>query len=195
MKRADRRPMLIDGAIHVIANEGLDKATTKRIGDFTDTNEVYIYRCFESKEDMLVQTFHFLDDELISTLKSNISVMYVADLDFDLRARLFFDSIWKFLLGNKDKCLAFIRLYYSPYYMNYSYDTHQEKYAPIIEQFKLVFMEESNVTMILNHILTTMLVFAINVFNGAVPDNEDTAEHVFRLIHASVSQYLKRKES
>ena len=79
--------------------------------------------------------------------------------------------------------------------MNYSYEVHRKKYAPVLEKFKLVFMEEANVSMIMNHILTTSLVFAVNVFTGAVPNNEDTAEHVFRVIHASVSQYLKRKDS
>ena len=195
MKRDETRLKLIEGTIHVIANEGLDKATTKRIGTFTDINEAYIYRCFEDKEDMLVQTFNFVDDELLSAIMENLSVMYLTELDFNLRARLFFDSIWKFMLDNKDNCLAFIRLYYSPYFMNYSYEVHCKKYAPVLEKFKLVFMEEANVAMIMNHILTTSLVFAVNVFTGAVPNNEDTTEHVFRVIHASVRQYLKRKES
>ena len=48
--------------------------------------------------------------------------------------------------------------------------------------------------MILNHILATMLDFAVKVFDGAVPDDEDTAEHVFRLVYFSVRQYFKREE-
>ena len=52
MKPDDIRQWLIDGTISVIANDGLDKATTKQIGIETALNEVYIYRCFSGKEDM-----------------------------------------------------------------------------------------------------------------------------------------------
>lgn len=42
MKQDDLRVALIDGAIHVIAQNGLDKATTKAIGTATGINEGYI---------------------------------------------------------------------------------------------------------------------------------------------------------
>jgi hypothetical protein len=48
--------------------------------------------------------------------------------------------------------------------------------------------------MLLNHILNVMLDFAVKVFDGAVSDSDDTAEHVFRLIYGSVKQYFREKE-
>lgn len=61
MKQDETRRMLIDGTIHVIARDGLDKATTKQIGLETSINEAYIYRCFAGKEDMFAKTFDALD--------------------------------------------------------------------------------------------------------------------------------------
>lgn len=193
MNRNDIRQRLIDGTIRVIAEGGLDKASTKQIGLTTGVNEAYIYRCFADKDDLFVQTFHFLDDELIGKILENLPVMYVSDVDWDVRCRMFFESVWNFILGGKEKCLAFIRLYYSPYYKKYAYDEHRAKYQPVIDKFQPAFIEEANVRMIFNHILTTMLVFAVNVFDGAIPADEDTAEHVFRVIHASVRQYFKER--
>ena len=46
--------------------------------------------------------------------------------------------------------------------------------------------------MLLNHILATMLDFAIKVYDEALPNNTDTAEHVFRVIYHSVRPYFKR---
>ena len=66
MKQDELRRRLIDGTIHVIAQDGLDKATTKQIGIETSINQAYIYRCFENKEDMLKKTFEELDDELVA---------------------------------------------------------------------------------------------------------------------------------
>lgn len=49
MKQDDTRLKLIDGTTHVIARDGLDKATTKSIGEETSINQAYIYRHFEGK--------------------------------------------------------------------------------------------------------------------------------------------------
>ena len=56
MKQDDLRQALIDGTIHVIAQNGLDKATTKAISNATGINEVYIYRLFENKEKLFEKT-------------------------------------------------------------------------------------------------------------------------------------------
>ncbi len=55
MKQDELRRKLIDGTIQVIAQHGLDKATTKQISLATNINEVYIYRCFKDKEDMFAR--------------------------------------------------------------------------------------------------------------------------------------------
>ena len=193
MKREDTRQRLIDGTIRVIARDGLDKATTKYIGLETSINEVYIYRCFDSKEDLFAKTFAALDEELVEEAMEGISLMATEGLSFRERSWLFFSSVWRFLLGSREKCLTYIRYYYSPYYITRSSEAHRGRYSALEDQFKAMFLEESNVWMIMNHILSTMMVFAIKVFNGDVPDNEDTAEHVFRLIYSSISQYFKKE--
>ena len=194
MKQEELRRKLIDGTIHVIAKEGLDGASTKQIGLATSINEAYIYRCFEDKEDMFAKTFASLDDELVNKAMQHVPVMYMQEMEYEMRCWVFFTSVWKFLLGNRDKCLAFIRYYYSPYFQRYSAEEHKKRYLPLVDKFRDAFRDEANVWMILNHILTTMLDFAVKVYDGAVPDNDDTAEHVFRLIYHSIRQYFKKKE-
>ena len=194
MKQDEVRRKLIDGTIHAIAREGLDKATTKQIGLVTDVNEAYIYRCFADKEDLLVKTFASLDEELVLATTTNFSLLQVEEIDFELRCWAYFHAIWKFLLGNKAKCLAFVQYYYSPYFTKYSAEDHKKRFRPLVEKLQAAFREEANVWMILNHDLTTMLSFAVKVFDDEVPDDEDTAEHVFRLVYASTRQYFKEQE-
>lgn len=194
MKQDETRRRLIDGTIHVIARDGLDKATTKQIGIETSTNEAYIYRCFSDKEDMFAKTFESLDEELVNKAMQHVPVMYMQDMEYEMRCWVFFTSVWRFMLGNKDKCLTFIRYYYSPYFKQYSEESHNRRYMPLVEKFSDAFRDEANVWMLLNHILNVMLDFAVKVFDDAVPDNDDTAEHVFRLVYVSVRQYFKKKE-
>lgn len=196
MKQDEIRRRLIGGTIHVIANEGLDKASTKQIGLATSINEAYIYRCFKDKEDMFSKTFDTLDEELFVTTMQHVEIMYVHSMEYETRCRLYFTAVWKFLLGNRDKCLTYVRYYYSPYFSKLSAETHKKRFAPLIEKFKDAYKIEANVWMILNHILNVMLDFAVKVHNNQMPNNDDYLEHVFRVIYASVKQYFKNsKES
>lgn len=97
-------------------------------------------------------------------------------------------------MDNREKCLAYIRYYYSPYFLKYSIKAHKERFKPLVERFSDAFKPEADVWMILNHILNVMLDFAVKVFNDEMPENDDYTEHVFRVIYASVKQYFKTKK-
>ena len=161
IKRDELRRGLIDGTIRVVAREGLDGASTKQIGLATSINEAYIYRCFKDKEDMLAKTFAFLDDELIEKAMQSVSVMYMKEMDYEMRCWIFFNSVWRFILGNREKCLAYIRYYYSPYFQRYSAEEHKEKYMPLVDKFRDAFHEQANTWMIFNRIMATMLDFSV----------------------------------
>lgn len=190
------RATLIARTIQVIADEGLSKTTTKAIVLGTGINEAYIYRLFNDKSDLLTNAFDVLDNELLEQSLTHFSVMSLPDLDIEARCRLYFQAMWDFLLGNREKCIAYIRYFYSPYFTKHSATTHQERFAPVVEKFRNAFLEEADVWMILNHILNVMLDFAIKVHNGQMPDEDNYSEHVFRVIYVSVKQYFKTsKES
>ena len=196
MSPQDMREKLIERTISVIANEGLDKTTTKAITTGTGINEAYIYRHFSDKTDLLSKTFDKLDDELVAKVAQHLPVMYMQELEYELRCRVFFEAVWKFILGSQEKCLAFIRYYYSPYFTKYSVESHRKRYVPIVEKFKDAFKDEADVWMILNHILNVMLDFAVKVYNGEMPDSDNYSEHVFLVIYRSVEQYFRKsKES
>jgi AcrR family transcriptional regulator len=195
MSPQEMREILIARTTDIIATEGFDKTTTKAITSGTGINEGYIYRLFSNKEDLLAKTFVTLDEELVTLCTDRFSVMELSEVPFRDRCQLYFNAVWRFLLGNRNKCLAYIRYYYSPYFSKYSAFDHKKRYLPLVEKFTPAFRKEANVWMILNHILNTMLDFAVKVYSDAVPDNEDTAEHVFRLVYTSTEQYFNKEES
>lgn len=188
------REALITRAIEVIAAEGLDKTTTKAIVSGTGINEAYIYRQFTNKEELLAKAFDKLDTELFDKCMQHIEVMYMTELDFEFRCRAFFFALWKFLLGNRDKCVAYVRYHYSPYFVRYSLPAHKERYLPLIAKFREAFIEEADVWMVLSHILNVILDFAIKVHNEEMPNSNEYAEHVYRVIYASIEQYFIKTE-
>lgn len=196
MKQDAIRQGLIDGTIYVIARDGLDKASTKLIGQATSINEGYIYRCFEDKEDMFAKVFDTLDEELFAKTMQHAEIMYVREMAYEMRCRVYFAAVWRFLTGNRDKCLTYMQYFYSPYFTRFSAETHKKRFAPLVEKFRDAFKDEADVWMILNHILNVMFDFAVKVHNGQMPGSDDYTEHVFRVVYASVKQYFRNaKES
>ena len=191
MKQDEFRRKLIDGTIFVIAQYGLDKASTKQIGTVTSVNEAYIYRCFKNKEHMFAKAFSNLDEELVSKVMEHVSVMYDTSMEFEKRCRVFFFEVWEFILNNRDRCLAYMQYFYSPYFAMYSAEEHEKRCKPIVEKFCDAFKDEADVWMILNHILNVMLDFAVKVHNNLMPNTEIYAEHVFRVVYRSVEQYFR----
>lgn len=191
MSPKDMRETLIARTIAVIAEKGLDKATTKAITTGTGINEAYIYRHFDDKEHLLSKAFEKLDNELVEVTMQNVTVMYVTEMPFDARCKVFFNAVWDFLLGNREKCLAFIQYYYSPYFGKYSAEDHKRWYEPLVEKFSVAFKEEADVWMILNHILDVMLSFVIKVHTKMMPNTDAYAEQVFNVVYRSVEQYFK----
>lgn len=193
MKQDDLRQALIDGTIHVIAQNGLDKATTKAISNATGINEVYIYRLFENKENLLQRAFEHLDEQLLDKCLLHIDVMYMTEMDYETRCRIYFLAMWRFLVGNKDEILMYIRYYYSPYFQKYSAEIHKQRFLPLVNRFKDAFKDEAAVWLILNHILNVMLDFAVMVHNDEMPTEDNYSEHVFRVIYQSVKQYFRNE--
>ena len=191
MNSQETKDTLMNRTISVIAECGLDHTTTKAITSGTGINEVYIYRYFGSKEALLAKTFDKLDSELVTAIALSLPVMYERSVPYEVRCRRFFDGIWAFLLGNKEKCLAFVRYYYSTYFTKLSVDDHKIRYTPLVNAFSLAFKTEADVWMILNHILNVMLDFAVKVHNGQMSNEDNYVEHVFRVVYVSVQQYFK----
>ena len=189
MKHYDVRSTLIERSIKVVADEGLDKTTTKAIVGDTGINEAYIYKFFKDKDDLLAATFTALDEELFSKILRNISVMYTDDMDFEARCRSFFIDIWRFLLDNRERCITYIRYYNSPYFRKYSLAAHKERFVPVVDKCAATFRQGANVWMILHHVLETMFGFATKIFNGELEDNDDTETHVFLLVYGAVCCY------
>ena len=119
MLQCEMRQKLIDSTIHVVATEGIHRATTKAISTHSSINEAYIYRFFSDKDDMLKEAFTYLDEEMVSAIMRYLPIMETVDIEFKERGRLFFQKLWEFLISNKEKCSFFIKYYYSQHYDSY----------------------------------------------------------------------------
>lgn len=185
------REALKEAAIFIIAEYGLDRVTTKELTAVAKTrNEVYIYRLFHNKHDLLVKMFDMLDRELVCAFATSLDIMRDDDRPYEERARMMFHRLWRFMLGDRHRCLAFLQYYYSPLYVKHSADKHMELYMPLIERFGAMFKPGCNMWRLTNYMLDIMLTMAIKVFRGEIEDTPEIEEKTFLLIYRALYPYL-----
>ncbi len=182
---------LINATIKVIAYEGLEKTTTKAIATTANLNEVYIYRLFGSKEDLLAKSFEVLDNELADNVLKNFGIMCDNNRDFVSKCKELFYKIWDFLLSNQERCVSYIRYYYSSYFRKYSEEIHMKLFAQVIDDMTPAFADANDVVFFLQHFLNTMLDLAIKVFYDFIENSNETCEKAFFVLFSSVKPYLK----
>ena len=194
---AEVKQLLVSNAIRLIAEGGFEKATTKEIthcgGNLPGCkmNEVYIYRLFGSKELVYEAAFFELDKELCKAFLSATEKLGGFENASAEEMYAFFLKAWRFVLRNEERCRCYVRYYYSIYFKDNSYKMHKQNFGEIVGAMAVLFKPEANVSTIMHSVFTTMLDMGIRVYNGELPDNDDTALHVFNVLYCMMMSYFK----
>ena len=191
MKHYDVAKRLIESTINVIAEQGMDKATTKAIAASAGLNEAYIYRNFDDKEVLFQKTFAILDEYLLGINMDQMPALMRTDLSAEEKHWIYFSNVWRSKIDHPNMVKAYIRYLYSPYFLKNSLEDHRKRFAPLIERFSLVFKDGADVWLILHHMLNGAGDFAVRVFHGEAADNSNTSQHVFQVIYNSIHQYFR----
>jgi AcrR family transcriptional regulator len=173
------RQALIKSAIRVVSVQGIQNATTKALSTESGLSEVYIYRHFKSKDDLLEQTFYALDKEQMFVMKNSLKQI---DTTQSVQAgfKILFNNFWKFALGDRDKCSFFIQYYYSSYYLSHSDIERKSIYQPFLDAVAPAFVEGADPWIELNHMYDVAFAKLWRVIRGVLPDTSETEENVYR---------------
>ena len=194
---AEIKEILIENAIHLIAEGGFEKATTKELthcgGNLPNfkMNEVYIYRFFGSKEKLYETAFVRLDTELIQAFKHGVKIIGGFDGECKNKLSKFFALAWQFVLGNEERCRCYVRYYYSIYFNGSSREAHKKLFEGIITEMTPIFKENADVEAILHSVFTAIFDFAIRVYNGELEDSEINRPHIFNVLYCMMATYFK----
>ena len=197
---AEIKELLIKNAIHLIAEGGFEKATTKELthsgGNLPNLkmNQVYIYRFFKSKEELYEAAFIFLDNELYRAFKNGVEIIGGFVGCGKEKLNKFFSMAWQFVMSNEERCRCYVIYYYSNYFKGKSREAHRQLFAGIEEEMTPLFKDEADVNSILHSAFTALFDFAIRVYNGELEDNEINRPHIFNVLYSIMATYFKESE-
>ena len=191
------REILINNTIHLIAEGGFEKATTHAIAfsgvqpSTFKMNEVYIYRFFGGKEKLYAAAFAKLDTEIHLALCGYTDFRPYPEQDVKSQLYEAFLKTWGYILTNEAYCRCYARYYYSVYFKDESFQTHNRLFDGIVERFAPLFKEGTDVKFIMHGVFTTMIDYAVWVHNGDFKSTVNTTEHVFNVTYGMMVTFLK----
>ncbi len=177
------RELFINSAIHVVYRDGLENATTALIAKGVELNEAYIYRCFKNKDDLLAQTFAFIDARFLKFVLDNFAVMQYDGEEYQAKCRALFNKCWDYIMGYPEHVIFYVRYYYSSLFQKFAYDDHMERYAVLIDKMAPACHPSAVVTTVLHHILDTLMGQARKQILHP-EDPEQTKEDTFWLLYS-----------
>lgn len=152
-----QKEALMEAVIKAVATGGMENLTTKEIYNLCGIKEVYIYRYFENKDDMVAKTFAQSDERLLKLVLDNFPIMEYNGIEYEMRCRLLFTKMWEYMMANPERIMFYVRYYYSSAFTKYSYDDHMKRFDVLFEKMKPACHPDANVNTVLHHILDTLL--------------------------------------
>ena len=192
--REEKRSALIESAIQLIGEQGLDRATIPAVCKNAGLNEVYVHRLFGGRTELYHAVFSKLDREFSSFLMRlcNQALPEQAEIRREM-LRGIFDDLWEFTLNRPNRCLTFIRIFYSRYYDDTLQLQRRELYTPVVERLHPYFEENVDCWEILNHVMDFLFCSALRVLREDRINEAHIANQTFSLIFKFL--YLFRENS
>lgn len=185
----EMRYRLKQNAIRIVASEGIEHLTTKKVAQASDLAEVYIYRYFESKTDLLDQCFMEVEKMIGDNLTDIFEAVIQKNMNLDDSAEEFWYMFWKFLMQHPE-CTIFYKRFYNSAYFNqelrdvrrYDFEKLVQKIYRLGERYNVLSESDLDVEMVLKHIIDVTVSYAVKILSEEMPNDEDNIRFIYHMI-------------
>ena len=194
--RPEPETALMDAVVRLVSKNGVENVSTRAIiaeaeGVGTD---VYLYRLFGNKENLLLRTFLREDEKLVDEVMKRSDVLWESSLPSGDRFRHFWHSVWLWLtVAHPETCLFLNRYYYCSFCGEQAKQGHIALCAPLTEKWSPLF-PGVNVGRMLDTAVGMVLATAFQVCSGRMPDDGTAAESGYRMMEGLLSFYRRQTE-
>lgn len=192
----DTRTRIIFAAIKAVRQYGLEGVRIQNVSELAGISSGAIYRHFDSKEQLLVECFTYVDRQVAAIfehLKFNPLMMIVNPMEAIKGLWLPYFRYWT---SHPDETVFYHRFRDSAFFPQYDKSrdvTYFGTFIGMVHVFKKVFpsLDRINQDLLWLHVLTSTVMYAKYVVEGTLPNNKETEDTVFQLLTTGLSGYLK----
>lgn len=184
----ESRALMMNAAMQVVAKYGFEGFTTKKWAASAGVAEGSLYYHFKSKDDLLDDTFIYVDHQ-IADLYQDVREVYREIHDIRTLYEFVMDG-WQrffgFLVQNPETTLFYYRYRTSPRYNQEMQKTQFSYFGDFmnqIDQINMLTEDKSSVDwdILWAYILDTTLTFAFRIVTGGIKESEEAVEQMSSL--------------
>ena len=195
----DTRTRIIAAAIKAVRQYGLEGVRIQNVSELAGISAGAIYRHFEGKDQLLVECFTYVDKQaaaIFEHLKFNPLLMLTDPMG---AVRALWIPYFRFWTSHPDETVFYHRFRDSTFFPKYDKTrdfTYFRSFARMVQLFMRTFpaLERINQDLLWHHVLTSTVMYAKYVVEGAIPNNKETEDTIFQLLSTGLSGYLKPEE-
>lgn len=178
---------------------GLEGVRVQNVSEFAGISPGALYRYFESKEQLLIECFIYVDKQaaaIFDQLQFNPLVMLTDPISA-------VKSLWlpyfRFWTAHPDETVFYFRFRDSAAFPQYD-KAREVNYFGSFVNMVLAFMDAFpglrciNQDVLWLHMLTSTVMYAKYVVEGLLPNDRETEDTVFEFLTVGLSGYLKPKK-
>ena len=192
----DTKTRIILAAIKAVRQYGLEGVRIQNVSELAGVSSGAIYRHFDSKDQLLVECFTYVDRQaaaIFEHLKFNPLTMLT---DSTGAIKGLWLPYFRFWTSHPDETVFYHRFRDSAFFPKYDKSrdvTYFKTFIGMVDAFKRVFpsLNRINQDLLWLDVLTSTVMYAKYVVEGALPNNQETEDTVFQLLTTGLSGYLK----
>lgn len=195
----DARARIISAMIKAVRQYGLEGVRIQNVCDLAEISPGALYRYFEGKEQLLEECFTCVDKQAAAIFE-NLEFKPVTMLVDPMGAvKCLWLPYFRFWVLHPDETIFYHRFRDSAFFPRYDKDrdsSYFQTFGSFVHIFREVFpsLKVINQDILWLHLLTSTVMYAKNVVEGVLPDNQETEDTVFQLLMTGLSGYLRPKK-
>ena len=194
----DTKTRIISATIKAVRQYGLEGMRIQTVSDLAGVSPGALYRHFESKEQLLVDSFIYVDKQaaaIFDHLAFTFSPLTMLTDPVGAVKKLW-QPYFRFWVAHPDETVFYHRFRDSTFFPKYDKVrdvTYFNTFIGMVHLFKEVFpaLDRINQDLLWLHVLTSTVMYAKYVVEGTLPNRPETEDTIFQLLTAGLSGYLK----
>ena len=188
--REKMRLALFESAIKLCAKYGMAGITTRRINEEMNIAQYYLYRVFDSIEDLQEQTFSYVTRSIVCIVLKNIAVCDNCEFTEENEQR-FFEGLWADIKPRGEEFEYFVRYYYNNIFPNdLAIESFKNALEPLLAKSCPFFKNDKNIVRILVYVIENLVKYSLLIKKGEHPDSNEGDGEVYKFLHLALSSQL-----
>ncbi len=195
----DTRIRIIAATFKAVRKYGLDGVRIQNISQFAGLSPGALYRYFESKDELMVESFIYVDKQVASIFDGvEIEPQFIS-ADPVEAVRALWLPYFRFWTARPDETVFYHRFRDSELFPEYNKRrdvSHFRTFVSTVDDFKRAFpaLRRLNQDLLWHHVLTATVMYAKYVVEGILPNDEETENTIVQLLTTGLTGYFQPQD-